>query len=180
MDTPRHYMMATVAHHQLDDISSDQAALCDIDGEDGENYIGNWVDGFGFVEVRFPKATTRELTGDEKNKHNGRVLMMGTQFVGLIQIHDAPNAIPIPQEAVLVYTRNSIYILGKADEKGVRIIIKNGVVMFFERCVVKSLMLHRPLVVMGLQGDEPVIPFVSSTVEYINNMRGEATDEISV
>ena len=169
MDMPRRYMMATVAHHQLGDISSGQPTLCDIDSEDEENYIGNWVDGFGFMEVRFPKVTTRELTDNEKSYHNGRVLMMGNQFAGLIQIPDAPNAVPIPCEALLVYTRNSIYRLGKADEKGIRIIIKNAAAMSFNLCVVKSLMLHRPLVLMGLHGENPVIPFVSSTVEYIDS-----------
>ena len=73
MDTPRRYMMATVAYHRLSDISSDHPTLCDIDSEDEENYIGNWVDGFGFVEVRFPKATTRELTDDEKSYHSSTV-----------------------------------------------------------------------------------------------------------
>lgn len=179
MGTPRRYMMATAAYHQLDDISCDTPNLCEIDSEDEENYIGNWVEGFGFVEVRFPKTTTRELTDNEKNYHNGRTLMMGTQLAGLIKIHDAPNATPVPKEVILVYTRNSIYRLGKADEKGVRVIIKNGAHLSFEQCVVKSLMLNRPLVVMGLYGEDPIIPFVSSTVEFIDYLRGEALTEVS-
>lgn len=61
----------------MGDISSDVPTLCDIDGEDEENYIGNWVDGWEFVEVKFPKKTTKELTDDEKSYHNGRTLMMG-------------------------------------------------------------------------------------------------------
>jgi hypothetical protein len=28
-------------------------------------YIGMWVTGFGFFDVRFPKETTRELTKEE-------------------------------------------------------------------------------------------------------------------
>lgn len=179
MDTPRRYMMATVAHHQLGDISSDRPMLCDIDGEDEENYIGNWVEGFGFVEVQFPKATTRELTDDEKNFHNGRTLMMGTQFVGLIQIPDAPNAALIPDKPIVVHTRNSIYRIGQANEKGVRAILKEGAILSFDWCVVKSLILHRPLVLMGLDGENPVIPFVSSKVEHID-VRGELTAETSV
>lgn len=168
MDTSRRYMMATVAHHQLGDISSDRPTLCDIDSEDEENYIGNWVDGFGFVEVKFPKATTRELTDDEKNFHNGRILMMGTQLAGIIQIPDAPNIVPISDRPMVVHTHNSIYRLGQANKKGVRAIIKDGGTLSFDWCVVKSLMLHRPLVLMGLHGENPVIPFVSSTVEYID------------
>lgn len=66
------YMMATAAIHQLGDISSTTPDLCVVYGEDEDNYIGNWVEGFGFVNVRFPKATTRELSEDEKNLYHGK------------------------------------------------------------------------------------------------------------
>ena len=62
-----HYMMATTAIHQLGDISREKLDLCIIEGEEGENYIGQWVEGYGFINVKFPKATTRELTGEEKD-----------------------------------------------------------------------------------------------------------------
>src|SRR5262245_33776144 len=41
------YMMATKAIHQLGDISRDKPDICQIFGEDADNYIGNWVTGFG-------------------------------------------------------------------------------------------------------------------------------------
>jgi len=152
----------------MGDISSDEPDICEIDGEDEENYIGTWVQGHGFMEVKFPKATTRELTDDEKIYHNGRVLMMGRTPMGTIQIPDAPNTAPVPNEPVVVYTRNSVYRLGKAGEKGTRAIVKDGVALSFGWCVIKSLMLHRPLVLMGLHGTDPVIPFVSSEVQHID------------
>lgn len=66
------YMMATKAIHKLGDISRDVPDLCLITGEDAENYIGNWVEGFGFVDVNFPKTTTRDLTADEVSEYDGK------------------------------------------------------------------------------------------------------------
>ncbi|TSC67444.1 MAG: hypothetical protein G01um101466_708 [Parcubacteria group bacterium Gr01-1014_66] len=166
METPRRYMMATTAHHMMGDVSSDEPNICEIDSEDEEYYIGNWVAGLEFPEVKFPKATTRELTADEKSYHNGHVLIMGRTIIGVIHIPDAPNAVPISNEPVVVYTRNAVYRLGKAGEKGIRAIVKDGSALTFGWCVVKSLMLHRPLVLMGLHGQDPVIPFVSSEVDH--------------
>jgi len=64
------YMMATKAIHKLGDISSDSPDICHIHGEDEDNYIGNWVTGYGFINVKFSKATTRDLTPDEIEKYN--------------------------------------------------------------------------------------------------------------
>lgn len=73
------YMMATKAMHQLGDISRDEPDICRIDREDGDNYIGAWVEGFGFFDVRFPKVTTRELTAAEFEHYNGRQYRIGSQ-----------------------------------------------------------------------------------------------------
>lgn len=62
------YMMGTSAFAGGDgllDISRDKPDLCHIEREVGDNYIGAWQTGYGFVEVRFPKATTRNLTRRE-------------------------------------------------------------------------------------------------------------------
>ena len=77
------YMMATKATHKLGDISRDGEDLCFIYSEDNENYIGNWVTGFGFFDVKFPKKTTRSLTPEEIENYN-------TQY---IQRADLP---PVP------------------------------------------------------------------------------------
>lgn len=68
------HMMATTAIHKLGDISRDEPDLCIVYKEDEENYIGNWVEGFGFIEVKFPKETTRPLTEEEKKSHIGKYL----------------------------------------------------------------------------------------------------------
>lgn len=62
------YMMATKAIHNLGDISREKPSLCLIHSEDEENYIGHWMEGMGFIDVKFPKDSTRELTDDEKKK----------------------------------------------------------------------------------------------------------------
>ena len=71
MTKNRRYMMATKATHKLGDLSSEKPDICMIHHEDDENYIGEWVFGFGFIEVKFPKETTRELTAEEKKRYNG-------------------------------------------------------------------------------------------------------------
>jgi hypothetical protein len=64
------YMMATKAIHKLGDISRDSEEICRIYAEEGDDYIGAWVEGFGFFDVKFPKATTRDLTPEEKAHYN--------------------------------------------------------------------------------------------------------------
>ena len=57
--------MATVAIHKLGDISSKALDLCYIYKKDEDNYYGNWVEGLGWIDVQFPKSTTRLLTEEE-------------------------------------------------------------------------------------------------------------------
>ncbi len=68
------FMMATTAVHKLADISRDEPSLAIIYGEDGTDFIGEWVTGAGFINVRFPKATTRELTAGERSEYNGKFI----------------------------------------------------------------------------------------------------------
>ncbi|WP_024516977.1 hypothetical protein [Bradyrhizobium sp. Tv2a-2] len=77
-DYPK-YMMATTAIHLLGDISSDTPDICHIEREEGDDYIGAWVTGFGFINVRFPKATTRDLTPEEVEKYDGKQYRIGSQ-----------------------------------------------------------------------------------------------------
>jgi hypothetical protein len=76
------YMMATKAMHKLGDISSDEPDLCSIYDEDENDYIGAWVTGLGFFNVHFPKATTRELTPEEREKYGKMHLEMNGQYMG--------------------------------------------------------------------------------------------------
>jgi hypothetical protein len=66
--TPR-YMMGTkaIARDGKTDISRDEYDYCYIQKQEGDNYIGHWVEGLGFFEVRFPIETTRECTPEEKD-----------------------------------------------------------------------------------------------------------------
>ena len=66
-EAPQAFRYATEAHHQLGDISRPEGGFVRIDETvaDDENYYGNWLTGLGFINVRFPKATTRELTAEE-------------------------------------------------------------------------------------------------------------------
>jgi hypothetical protein len=58
-------LMGTEAQHHLGDISRDKPDYFYADQEDNENYYGAWVTGLGFVNVRFPKATSRPMTDSE-------------------------------------------------------------------------------------------------------------------
>ena len=55
------------AIHQLGDISRDvyNAELIVVDGEDESNWIGHFVEGFGFVNVRFAKDDCKVATAEE-------------------------------------------------------------------------------------------------------------------
>ena len=76
------YMMATVASHQLGDISSDEPDLCIVREETETDYIGDWVYGLGFLGVKFPKSTTRDLTEEEVAHYNGQKLAMYGSYSG--------------------------------------------------------------------------------------------------
>lgn len=80
------YMMATTANHKLGDISREQPDLCVVSEEDENNYIGNWVFGLGFIDVEFPKSTTRELTEEEIEKYHGKPMSINGHFFGAINI----------------------------------------------------------------------------------------------
>ena len=73
------FMMATKAMHKLGDLSSDTPDLCVIYGEDEENYIGSWIYGFGYFDVRFPKSTTRDLSEEDLQCYTGQRVRIGSQ-----------------------------------------------------------------------------------------------------
>ena len=79
-------MMATKAYHKLGDISSDEPDLCVVYSETENYYVGQWVTGYGFFNVHFPKNSTRELTESEIEYYEGLSLSMGNQDLGKIKI----------------------------------------------------------------------------------------------
>jgi hypothetical protein len=80
------YKMATTALHLTGDISREDVDICIVYEEDDDNFYGNWICGFGFVGVAFPKATTRDLTPEEVEKYHGQPTMLAGGFGPTINI----------------------------------------------------------------------------------------------
>jgi len=57
---PKLYM-AEKAYHILGNISRDKGFICRIFKETPEYFVGNWEEGYGFINVVFPKETTHEI-----------------------------------------------------------------------------------------------------------------------
>jgi len=74
---PDRYMMATQAIHAVGNISRDEPSLAIVYRETERDWIGEWATGMGFVNVRFPKETTRELTDAEKAFYRTKLLEVG-------------------------------------------------------------------------------------------------------
>ena len=73
-------MMATKAYHCLGDLSEDKPSLCFIYGETPRYYVGNWIYGYGFFNVKFPKKTTRKLTDQEVKEYSKKYIQIGHQM----------------------------------------------------------------------------------------------------
>lgn len=73
------FRMATKAYHTLGDISSDEPDLCSIYGETLEHYVGSWMTGYGYFDVKFLKETTRKLTQSEADYWNTRAIQISSQ-----------------------------------------------------------------------------------------------------
>lgn len=61
----RRFRIGTTAEHQLGDISRPEGDYFYYRAKDEKTYVGEWLTGFGFIRVKFPAETTRELTPDE-------------------------------------------------------------------------------------------------------------------
>lgn len=77
------YMIATKADHLMGDLSRDfqelsTENLCLVDREMDGFYLGSWVTGFGFFDVKFPKETTRELTKEEVEQFNKQYIQLAS------------------------------------------------------------------------------------------------------
>lgn len=87
------YMIATTAVHKLGDISRDRPDLCVIHDEDDEAYIGNWVTGLGYINVRFPKASTRELTAEEREFYGHHDIVLNGRATPIDIPNDKPSEV---------------------------------------------------------------------------------------
>lgn len=57
--------------HKLGNIGRDIDDKIRIHSEDDTHYIGNFEEGFGFIDVKFRKEDCRSLTKEEREKLNG-------------------------------------------------------------------------------------------------------------
>lgn len=73
---PDKYMMATRATHRCGDLSRERPSLAIVypDGEREDHYVGEWAAGIGFINVEFPKDTTRPLTDEERELYGNCVI----------------------------------------------------------------------------------------------------------
>lgn len=55
------YMKSRIAYHLLGNISREQYETFVAHYETKHYYIGNWVVGFGYTDVQFPKNQVKEL-----------------------------------------------------------------------------------------------------------------------
>jgi hypothetical protein len=60
------------AIHKLGDIGRKEDDYIRVFEEDKEYYIGNFEEGFGFIDVKFKKEDCRSLTDEERKELNGK------------------------------------------------------------------------------------------------------------
>ncbi|GAB6989605.1 hypothetical protein [Paenibacillus pini] len=60
------------AKHKLGDIGRKEDDFIRVFREDEEYFIGNFTEGFGFIDVKYKKVDCRNLTVEEVDKLNGK------------------------------------------------------------------------------------------------------------
>jgi hypothetical protein len=161
------YMMATKAIHKLGDISREKPDICVIFDEDTDNFIGKWVMGLGYFNVRFPKKTTRELTEKEKKHYHGMTIQVGGYGCYTIRTIDVVNmADKYLKKEFTVRTRNSTYHFGRANQKGERKISKVEGPLEFSRGRIEFLAIGERMEVQVIKGPHPM--WYTSTVKSIS------------
>lgn len=76
---PRYMILkgGSPAIHKLGDIGREEDDLIYVKSETSEYFIGNFVEGFGFMDVKFNKTDCRLLTPSEIEDLNNRVIRLG-------------------------------------------------------------------------------------------------------
>ncbi len=59
------YIKATTAIHKMGDISRPDGDYAWVNEADDNNYYGQWLSGLGYIDVKFPKATSTVVTKEE-------------------------------------------------------------------------------------------------------------------
>jgi hypothetical protein len=62
------FILATKANHQLGDISRRNGDIAIVSQKDDQHYCGQWANGFGFFNVKFPIETSKVISKEEAEK----------------------------------------------------------------------------------------------------------------
>ena len=74
------------AIHKLGDIHSDIDDIFVVHHERDDILIGNWLEGFGLIDVEVQRAHTRKLTHAEADKLHGGYLAMSGRRMGQVEV----------------------------------------------------------------------------------------------
>jgi hypothetical protein len=79
MKKPRYMILkgGSPAIHKLGDIRREEDDLIYVNSETADHYIGNFVEGFGFIHVDFKKSDCRPLFPNEIEKLNNSKIQLG-------------------------------------------------------------------------------------------------------
>lgn len=80
------YLMAREAYHLLGEVTRDEWDLAIVFKEDDENFYGNWVFGYGLIDVRFPKNKVEELNKKEITKYNKIGYGINGVFINMLKV----------------------------------------------------------------------------------------------
>jgi len=86
------------AIHKLGDIGREIDDYIQIHSETDEYYIGNFVEGYGFIDVKYHKSDCRNLTQDEINKMNKKCYSINGNIIGKYRLDNDGNIIPWTDE----------------------------------------------------------------------------------
>lgn len=70
-------MMGTEAYHNLGNISRDDYDWFLAESQTPDYWVGQWRTGFGFINVVYPKSTSRELTEEELVHYKSQKFSIG-------------------------------------------------------------------------------------------------------
>ena len=86
---PQFMMAVTAVYDGKHQETYDRYHLCLVNGESGDSFVGNWVEGYGHSRLLFPKSTTRPLTPEEIRQWEGATIRtLDRRLVGTVSFQD--------------------------------------------------------------------------------------------
>jgi hypothetical protein len=82
------------ALHKMGNIGRKHDNLIRVFKEDEQHYIGNFAEGFGFIDVKFKKEDCRKLTIEEVDNLNGKWYGVNNQPYFQVSIDYDGNVVP--------------------------------------------------------------------------------------